>query len=89
MAQPGLFVDLHFSAILRDEEIRLLNALPDWPTQAKLSDAEREVSHRLKRLGLIEIERCKDDPIQIFFDVYAGATFLGRRAAADGVVRLG
>lgn len=85
----SLFVDLSFNAVLTFAEQRLLGNLPDWPTQQKLTDAEKALSPRLKRLGLIELERCKDDPIQIWFDVYAGVTFLGRRSASDGIVRLG
>lgn len=84
----SLLVNVSFSAMLSRAEQALLAALPDWPTQQKLSDAERTLAPRLIRLGCIEIERCKDDPIQGHFDTYAGVTFVGRRAVSTGVVRI-
>lgn len=84
----SLFVDLSFNAVLTRAEQALLTALPDWPTQQKLGEADRDLAPRLKRLGRIEVERCKDDPIQIWFDVYAGVTALGRTVGPSGIVRL-
>lgn len=85
----SLFVDLHYGAILTRDEIAFIGDLPDWPTVQKVTAEQREFVGRLKRLGCIQIEKAKDDPIQIWFDVYAGVTSTGRAAAETGVVRLG
>lgn len=84
----SLFVDLSFNAVLNASERALMRDLPDWPTQQKLTDDQRETAKRLKRLGCIETERSKDDPVQIFFEVYAGVTALGRASVETGIVRL-
>lgn len=84
----SLFVDLHFGAILNRNEIAFIRDLPDWPTVQKVTAGDRPLVWRLKRLGCIQIEKAKDDPIQIWFDVYAGVTAAGRTAAESGVVRL-
>lgn len=83
-----LFVRMSFGATLSDRERAFLAQLPLWPTTTKLTASERELVPRLKRLGCIQVEHTKDDPIQIHFDVYGGATFVGRRAETDGIVRI-
>lgn len=84
----SLFVDVSFQALLSAAECQLIRELPDWPTQQKLTAGERFIAQRLQRLGCIRVERCKDDPMQMFFDVYAGVTPLGRESVERGIVRL-
>jgi len=84
----GLDLNISFNALLTRDEQAFLADLPDWPTVQKVEVDRRPLVGRLRRLGCIQAERCKDDPIQIWFDVYAGVTFLGRRSAQDGIVRL-
>jgi len=86
--QLPLASNVTFAAILTDAERRMLADLPDWPTEQKVADAQRPHVARLKRLGCIQVKYCKDDPDQIFFDLYAGVTPLGRASVAGGTVRL-
>lgn len=69
----GLFQSLpEFPVALPDDELRLLAALPDWPTNQEIVWDERPAARRLERRGLIRISRLKMDPVAFDPDWFAG-----------------
>lgn len=73
MAVPALFAELpEFPPALSDDEQRMLNDLPDWPTMQEVYAADYPTARRLERRKLIKISRHKLDPIAIEPTWFAG-----------------
>lgn len=55
-----------FPPALPDDELRLLQELPDWPTVQEIAPGDFPPARRLESKGLIKISRVKYDPCEIW-----------------------
>lgn len=65
-----------FPVALPDDELRVLRYLPDWDavaqTVTRIDDGDYAAARRLEKRGLIKLSRWKDDPIQVYPELYGG-----------------